>query len=100
MINNQNSTKLITNYCRANKSNEFSFVRLLEEADRKAESLEKEGLQNGSSHVNVNMNQGNGVGIRRRPVPRTQDVSNKNVPNLSCLLTQMNPEVKSKRNLK
>lgn len=69
-------------------------LSLLEEADRKAESLEKEELQNGSTHHggNGNLIQGNGV-VRRRPIPRMQDVSNKNVPNLSCLLTQMNPDI-------
>jgi hypothetical protein len=55
---------------------------LLEEADRKAESLEKEGFQNGGGNGNINQGNVNGV-VRRRPVPRTQDVNNKNVPNLS-----------------
>jgi hypothetical protein len=66
---------------------------LLEEADRKAESLEKEGLQNGGHGSNGNINQGNANGaVRRRPLPRAQEL-NKNGPNLSCLLTQMNPDI-------
>jgi len=68
-------------------------LSLLEEADRKAESLEKEGLQNGSNNGCSAINQGNANGVvRRRPVPRSQDATNK-VPNLSCLLTQMNPDI-------
>jgi len=65
---------------------------LLEEADRKAESLEREGLHGGHGGNGV-MNQGNANGaVRRRPLPRSQDL-NKNGPNLSCLLTQMNPDI-------
>lgn len=68
------------------------FYRLLEEADKKAESLEREGgnvlSQNGSSN---NVQGGNGA-VRRRQAPRSQEI-NKNGPNLSCLLTRMNPDM-------
>lgn len=64
---------------------------MLEEADRKAEILEKEGTPHGGN-TNINQANANGV-VRRRQIPRSQDVNNKNVPNLSCLLTQMNPDI-------
>ncbi|CAG7826136.1 unnamed protein product [Allacma fusca] len=53
---------------------------LLEEADRKAEDLEREASNN------------NNLNARRRAGPRAQEL-NKNGPNLSCLLTQMNRDM-------
>lgn len=75
----------------------YSFVkkhrRLLEEADKKAESLEKEAV-NCSAHLGSNStaNQGGNGAVRRRQAPRAQEI-NKNGPNLSCLLTRMNPDM-------
>lgn len=81
--------------------------RLLEEADKKAESLEKEagnsgfaqGSGNGAGSAvasgannSSNANQGVNGAVRRRQVPRAAEI-NKNGPNLSCLLTRMNPDM-------
>jgi len=80
---------------------------LLEEADRKAEYLEREGTGgaggvsgggpssssggpsgSGNPNNNNNLNGGN----RRRAGPRGQEI-NQNGPSLSCLLTQVNRDV-------
>ena len=53
---------------------------MLEEADRKAEDLEREASNN------------NNLNARRRAGPRVQEIT-KNGPNLSCLLTQMNKDM-------
>ena len=82
---------------------------MLEEADRKAEYLEREGnnsttttttgagvppsLGPGNVNSNNNNNNNNVNGNRRRAGgPRGQEI-NKNGPSLSCLLTQVNRDV-------
>jgi len=72
---------------------------LLEEADRKAEYLEREGNNISSTAVGVVGNAGGNdnvnPGNRRRVLPRGQEI-NKNGPSLSCLLTQVNRDVSLK----
>ncbi|ODM98634.1 Rho GTPase-activating protein 18 [Orchesella cincta] len=67
-------------------------LSLLEEADKKAESLEKEAGNGLPQPGNNNVNQGVNGAVRRRQVPKAAEI-NKNGPNLSCLLTRMNPDM-------